>query len=258
MAKSEPGTSTAIIEKLSIDESSFTPAYVQLTQIIHDLILGGELRAGERIPSENELCAAFSLSRMTVRKAISELVARGMLRSVRGKGTFVVNPSTDGGLFFIPDFHEMMREQGAGADVKLLGVRLVAAGKVPAEKLEIRKGKRALYLERVLQEDGEPLIFDRKYVRYDLKQPLLEAELGHGSTDELFKGNAEMAPVRAQLELSVTVLDRREAELLDCRAGDPAFCMEQHIYAANELKVAWGWLLYRGDRFSFKSLSRRL
>lgn len=258
MARSETGPNTAVIEKLSIDESSFTPAYVQLTRILGDLILSGKLRPGERIPSENELSTSFSLSRMTVRKAISELVRRGVLRSEKGKGTFVVNPRTDGGLFLIPDFHEMMREQGASADVRLLGVRVVPAGKIPAEKLEIRKGKRALYLERVLQDSGEPLIFDRKYIRYDSRQPLLEAELGHGSTEELFGTNKEMAPVRAELELSATVLNTREARLLSSREGNPAFCMEQHIYAANEVKVAWGWLIYRGDKFSFKSLSREL
>ena len=258
MARSDINRGTAVIDKLSIDESSFTPAYVQLTQIIHDLILSGDLPSGERIPSERELCAAFSLSRMTVRKAICDLAARGFLRSERGRGTFVVNPTTDGGLFFIPDFHEMMRERGAGADVELLGVRLVKTGRVPAGKLEVRKGSRALYLERVLKDGAEPVIFDRKYVRYDHAQPLLEAELGHGSTEELFNGNPGMAPVRAELELSATVLRRREAQLLEGRAGDPAFCMEQHIFAANELKVAWGWLIYRGDRFSFKSLSREL
>lgn len=246
------------MDTMSIDEGSFTPAYVQLTHIIRDLILSGELHPGERIPSENELCASFSLSRMTVRKAIAELVKAGMLRSERGKGTFVVNPRTDGGLFFIPDFHEMMREQGAGADVKLLGVHLVPAGRVPSEKLGIRKGRRALFLERLLEQDGQPVIFDRKYIRYDHSQPLLEAELGHGSTEELFGKDMGLAPVRAELELTATVLNRREAALLEAGVKDPAFCMEQHIYAANELKVAWGWLIYRGDRFSFRSLSREL
>ncbi len=257
MAQGDAST-IAVTDKLSIDERSYTPAYAQLMRTINDLILTGELRPGERIPSESELCAASSLSRMTVRKAISELVTRGVLRSEKGRGTFVVNPSTDGGIFFIPDFHEMLREQGGGANVRLLGVKLVPAPKVPAEKLGTRKGKRALYLERILADAGEPLIFDRKYVRYDHKQPLLEAELGHGTMEELFGGNRDLQPVRAELELFVTVLDRREAQLLKGRVGDAAFCMEQHIFAANELKVAWGWLIYRGDRFSFKSLSRRL
>lgn len=244
------------MNKLSIDDSSFTPAYVQLTRIINDLVLGGELRPGDRIPSENELCATFSLSRMTVRKAIAELVKAGVLRSEQGKGTFVVNPSTDGGLFFIPDFHEEMRAQGADSRVRLLGVKLVPAGKVPAQKLGVKRGRRVIYLERVLEGGGEPLVFDRKYMLYDHTQPLLEAELGHETVPEIFARRPKYAPVRSDLALTATVLGEREAGLLDSRAGAPAFCLEQLIYAARDLRVIWGWLLLRGDRFSFGSLKR--
>ena len=67
-----------------------------------------------------------------------------------------------------------------------------------------------------------------------------------------------MAPVRADLKLSATVLTRKESQVLGGEEGDAAFCMEQHIFAANERRVIWGWLIYRGDRFSFESSSRLL
>ena len=101
-------------------------------------------------------------------------------------------------------------------------------------------------------------MLDRKYVTLDRSQPLLESELGHGSMEDLFEGNPGMAPVRADLKLSVTTLSAREAQLLGGRKGAPAFCMEQLIFAANDKRVVWGWLIYRGDRFSFESSSRLL
>ena len=215
-----------------IDPADFSPAYYQLAQILRGKIMGGELHPGDRIPSEEELGEEYGLSRMTVRRAIATLSEEGLLRGERGRGTFVVEPKVDGGLFLIPDFHEEMRNRGISTRVRLLGVKAVRA--------------------------KEPLVFDRKYILYDKTQPLLEEELGHGSTTELFSGSSELRPVRAELNLTATILSAREAELLASREGAPAFCMEQLLYAANDLRVVWGLMNYRGDRFSFASLSRPL
>lgn len=241
-----------------IDEDSFVPAYFQLARMLHREILRGGLRPGDRVPSENELSEAYGVSRMTARKAVSLLTEKGMLRREKGRGTFVNSPRVEGGLFLIPDFRDEMRMQGLSSEVRLLGVRAVRTGKTAAAMLGIRRGEKVIYLERVLEGGGEPMVLDRKYILLDRSQPLLESELGHGSVQELFAGNPGMAPVRADLKLSATTLSSREAGLLGTREGAPAFCMEQLVFAANDKRVVWGWLLYRGDRFSFESSSRLL
>ncbi len=251
-------TERALTRLGRIDPDSFVPAYVQLSQILEEGILKGTLRPGERIPSESELGETFGLSRMTVRRAISVLTEGGLLRGEQGRGTFVINPRTEGGLFFIPDFHEEMRSQGADSQVRLLGVKLVPAPEVPARRLGIKRGMKVIYLQRVLEGDGEPLVLDRKYLLYDQNQPLLEAELGHGETADLLSRHPRLAPVRSDLNLSVSVLRPSEARILNGQAGDPVFCVEQLIYAAGDLKTVWGWLILRGDRFSFNSLKKAM
>lgn len=241
-----------------IDSDSFVPAYFQLARMLHQEILGGNLRPGDRVPSENELSEEYGLSRMTARKAISLLTEKGLVQREKGKGTFVSPPRVEGGLFLIPDLRDELRMQGLSPDVRLLGVKVVPAGKTPASILGIGRGDKVIYLERVLEGGGEPLVLDRKYILLDRSQPLLESELGHGSTQDLFAGNPDMAPVRADLKLSATVLSTREAQFLGARKGAPAFCMEQLIFAAADKRVIWGWLIYRGDKFSFESSSRLL
>jgi len=233
---------------------SYVPAYVQLSRILQEAVRRGLLRPGERIPSESELGRLFGLSRMTVRRAISMLVEAGLLDARRGSGTFVVNPRTDGGLFLVPDFHEEMRARGGSSRARLLKVRVAPAAGRAAERLGVKRGRRLIYLERLLEGEGEPLVFERKYLLYDKTQPLLEGELGHGPVSELFAGHPRYAPVRSELELGVTNLRPAEAELLQGKPGDPAFCLEQLVFAANDLRVIWGWLILRGDRFSFHSL----
>ncbi len=252
------GWGVLLAKQFEIDTASFTPAYFQLAQMLHREVMNGNLRPGDRIPSENELSEEYSVSRMTARKAIGLLAEKGVVRREKGKGTFVSRPRIEGGLFLIPDLHDEMRMQGLSADVRLLGVKVVPAGKKATAMLGIRKKEKVIYLERLLTGGGEPLVLDRKHILLDRSQPLLESELGHGSMEDLFAGNPGMAPVRADLKLSATTLSAREAQLLGGRKGAPAFCMEQLIFAANDKRVVWGWLIYRGDRFSFESSSRLL
>ena len=242
--------------KERIDEGDFTPAYFQLARILHGWIMSGELRPGDRHPTEIELCDRFGLSRMTVRRSIAILAEKGLVRRERGRGTFIVGPMVDGGIFLIPDFQEEMRNQELSASSRLMSTRVVVAGEIPARKMGLRKGTRVLYLERVLQGEGQPLAFDRKYLLYDPSRPLLEAEIGHGTTAELFSNCPELLPVRSELTLSATILTPREAEILTSETGSPAFCMEQLVWTVKDLKVAWGWMIYQGDKFVFCSLSR--
>ncbi len=245
-----------MVQQEILEGAAYAPAYFQLAQILYERIMQGELRPGDRIPSERELIESYGLSRMTVRRSIATLTEKGLLRREPGRGTFVLNPRVEGGVFVIPDFHEEMHNQGRSSKVRLLGVKVVEAGKTQAEKLDIKQGERVIYLERILEGAGEPLVFDRKYILIDPSQPLLEAELGPGAAADPLSGNPNMQPVRADLTLSTTELNDREAELLATRPGASAFCMEQLIYVANDRRISWGWLLYRGDRFRFNSESR--
>ncbi|MGQ9629424.1 MAG: GntR family transcriptional regulator [bacterium] len=75
-----------------IDKSSRVPIYRQLKHILKDRIESGVLRPGDRIPTERELVQKYKIGRTTVRQAILELVNEGLLRRVRGRGTFVSVP----------------------------------------------------------------------------------------------------------------------------------------------------------------------
>ncbi len=236
-----------------MDES---PAYQKLARTLHNQFMEGKLRPGDRLPPELEICETFGLSRITVRQALAILVEQGLLRREQGRGTFVVGPRVDGGVFVIPDFYEEMRLRGRPTIAPLITAKLVMITSIPAEKLGIVQGEPAIYLERVLSGEDEPLVFDRKYILYNPARPLLEAELGEGSITDLFREFPDWLPVKSDLYLTVTTLSSREAELLQSTPGKPAFCIEQLVWAANDLRVAWGWMVYRGDRFGFPSMTR--
>lgn len=72
-----------------IDNSTISPYYIQIVGSIRYDIDAGNLRVGDKLPSEAELCEQFNVSRVTVRRALDELKRAGYLETRRGKGTFI-------------------------------------------------------------------------------------------------------------------------------------------------------------------------
>jgi len=77
------------VKNIQIDDSLGVPKYRQIINSIYSAISDGALRMGDKIPSLNEICAEFELSRDTVMVAFNELKAKGIINSIPGKGYYV-------------------------------------------------------------------------------------------------------------------------------------------------------------------------
>ena len=95
-----------------IDRGSFEPPYAQLARAIRERIARGDYRPGDRLPSEAELCAAFEVSPMTVRRAIGELVREDVVVTEHGRGTFVKPPQLAAATFDLADLTRYLAEPG--------------------------------------------------------------------------------------------------------------------------------------------------
>ncbi len=77
------------MEHIQIDDSLGVPKYRQIINSIFQAIAGGRLKIGDKIPSLNQICAEFDLSRDTVMVAFNELKAKGVISSIPGKGYYI-------------------------------------------------------------------------------------------------------------------------------------------------------------------------
>ena len=108
-----------MIEGLSpIDRSSYEPAYVQLVNILSHAIARGDYRAGDQLPTEAELCEAFDVSPMTVRRVIGVLLDRGFVSTTRGRGTFVKPLQLHSATFELTAFRKLLDDPAAEARVR--------------------------------------------------------------------------------------------------------------------------------------------
>ena len=107
-----------------LEKKSQSPLYQQLMARLKNDILAGVYPSGARIPSEQLLCETYGVSRVTVRKAMLDLVQEGLLVRRQGKGTFVADERIQRDLLQITSFSAACRQNGHCAGTKVISAGL--------------------------------------------------------------------------------------------------------------------------------------
>ena len=127
---------------------------MQLVNLLSHAIAAGHYRAGDQLPTEAELCAAYDVSPMTVRRAIGVLLDRGAVSTTRGRGTFV-DPLRWPATFELSAFRDLLAD--SRVEAKVLEARVVPAGARAAANLAVPEGTRIISIRRLLARGAEPL-----------------------------------------------------------------------------------------------------
>ena len=161
------------------------PLYRQLRKLIENEIAAGRWKPNERIPSEAELSRMFSVSRITVRAALTELADEGMLVKIQGKGTFVTNAKSKQLLTIgVSSFEEMCRQNDLEPKRVQLFKKLVDADERDMVQLGAKRGEKIVYLSRLLCADETPLILAEDRMREEFSF-LMEEDLEKKSLNGL-------------------------------------------------------------------------
>lgn len=238
-----------------INKKSVIPIYYQLAKLLEKKIYTGELNPGEKLPPENKIADYFNISRMTVRKALSELIEAGMISSEKGRGTFVTEPKLDNLVFELDNFKEEIEKRGMKPKIKLLKVNIIKANREIANKLNIDLKTRCLDFTMLISANNEPLIYERKYIKYSKQKPILESELEDATLSNLAITHGNYFPVMSKKILKSANADKEQANLLNINKKDAVFVIEQYLYDTNNSSIGWGISVCRGDKFKFSSYS---
>lgn len=237
---------------MEIDRNNPIPLYYQLKQILAKAIDSGELAPCQPIPTERELQEKYQLSRTTVRQAINELVAEGLLYRQRGKGTFVSKPKLRHGPQRPFGLSGYMRAQGLKPGWKLLGMDTVAPPNKVAEQLNLAEGEKALMIERLRLADGEIVGVHIAYVPVSLGLEFTETELIEGDSSlSYLDGKEGLSFSETHRIIQAVAATAREARLLRTRKGAPLLLVQRTTISAEGKPVEYLHALYRGDRFEY-------
>jgi GntR family transcriptional regulator len=234
-----------------IDRENPQKLYLQLYGIIKGKIERGEWVIDSQIPTEEELCRLFDVSKATVRIAVAELVREGYLRRQQGKGTFVCKRVIPEGLSMLTSFKENMLEAGVVFETRVLAQTVMMLTDDLDLKLDIPEDKHIVYLKRVRLVGEEPVLLQESYLPHAVCPALLAEELeGQQSVLELLERRCGVRVTRVRDYIEVVALAAEEAAILGLPAGSPALLLEQYFYAGDK-QVMYTRSVKRPERFRF-------
>jgi len=197
------------------------PLYSQVKKIIKKNITEGIYAVNENIPTEKELQKEFDVSRITVRKALEELMSEGYIARKRGRGTVVLRQSKiEEEIHIDRSFTEEMQSRGVTPGTSHSQLRLIIAGGVIAESLGLKDGAKVLELTRVRTADGIPIAIFQSYINSDMVQITEEEIKNCESLYSLLREKGTPAKLLKEV-FEVSLSTEWSSQLLETPLGTP-------------------------------------
>jgi GntR family transcriptional regulator len=234
------------------DRSRPEPLWHQAVQTLSATIEEGIWSPGEQLPGEQQLCEMLGVSRITVRHALRELEARGLILREQGRGTFVRSSRLVAGSDRVTSFSGDMRTLGLTPGSRLLDGRRVLADARTASALELREPGEVLVLERLRTGDGEPVGIQTTHLRGELVPGLDPRDIGDGSLYELLAERFGLVADLASEVYRVGTATAEDADRLAIAEGSPVFVVIR-IASANGRPFEFTTSRMRADRFEIRT-----
>ena len=245
----------------TINKYSSVPLYFQLKTMIQEKIEGGEYAADSQIPSEQDLCEEFDISRPTVRQAISELTASGHLYKLKGKGTFV---SKSKSLISIRDFNGFTdsildsKDPSANRFIGLEQTTNRAFSKLN-DTFGIRQDMTVDFARITwIGVAGEEMIsLNESWIPLALFPEILSDLQAKKSSQEIVKGKYPLLPYHANSVMDIIHTDPMEASQLHVQPGQPLIRILNTLKARDGKAVELVVTKYRADKCKLTFESHR-
>lgn len=236
----------------SASERERLPLHMRISEELRERISRGEYAPGEQLPSEHQLIIQFDVSRITVRRAIANLVSQGLVTSHHGKGVFVKEQrlavySLSSPLVF---FEEDIKCQGAEPSICNLFFEVVRAPANVRQTLQLPTRNSQVYLQKkLLLIEDMPVALDTSYILPNLGKAFA-AELQDCMTFPILERNG-ISIERIEATFESTRADRELSTHLDIPLGEPLLVYCYTAYTTQNKPILCGRAPSRGDRLSY-------
>jgi GntR family transcriptional regulator len=232
-----------------LSRSSPEPLYRQLAAHLEDAVRSGTLKHGERIETEALLALRFGVSRITVRQAVEDLVAKQILVRKQGKGTFVTSPAVRHDLRRLHGLLGSLFSQAEGASTRLQRYELAQPPAEIAELFDLRPGEPALALDRLYLIEGKPVAFVQAWLVSAVAR-LPAATAGLISTEDMMR-EAGIRIASSQVSIRAEAAGAKVGGLLKISARAPVLVLRRKAFGEDGMVKEVGRCWFCSDAYEF-------
>lgn len=241
------------MDYITLNKLNLTPLYKQLKDSIKSAINSGILKPNDKLPTEDELCERFEISRTVVRQAYSELMAEGLITRHKGKGTFVREQELHGSFFKdIISFDKEMRNLGIEPKTKVLDFRIIPYDQEIFSKLKLGKDEECIFLKRLRFGNNIPLVVVDAYLSANKFPGLIEEDLEKHSLYELLEKKYKIYPIKVKRSFEARIVSNHDADLLQIKRKSAVQFVESIDYDQYNEIIQYSRSVYASNRYKFE------
>jgi len=229
--------------------TSFPPKVAATRALLLELL--GTMSDGEALPAERDLADRWNVSRMTLRRAMDDLVVEGIIARRRGAGTFLTRPRLARRLD-MTSFTEDMLRRGLVPSTRTLEFKPRKADRAASQRLRVPIGEPTIAFARLRLADGQPMAIESSMIRSALVPGLTAADL-ENSWYEVLGERYGIFIERATFNVEPILPDPKIAAWLEIPTTQPCLRLRIESLDGRGRVVEAGEATYRGDTYSLSA-----
>lgn len=240
------------MQSFPLERDGLVPVYVQIRKRLLDRITSGDLKAGDLMPSEQEISGTLGVSRMTARQAVKSLCDWGIAYSMRGKGTFVSPVKLEKNFRQAQSFTEEMNALGFRPSSQVFALKAERAPTEVAEALKAGRNSEVIRLDRLRLANSKPMGVECAYLLHSMCPGLVHVFDPQASLYETLWKQFGLSIAVADEVVEVGLPSAAAASLLRISRNKPVFLFTRVSYARrghSMQAVEYVKSTYRGDRY---------
>ncbi len=226
------------------------PLYDKVYRALREEIENGTLRPGEHLPSERALGELLNVSRITVRRGLQQLVDEGFVEGRRVA-------SFGEPLNSLVSFSEMAAGRGLDATSTVISAIVRDATIDEAERLRIPPGGPIFALRRARMLGGLPIAIDESHISYARVNGIEAVDFARASLYATLRERFGIVATRVDYAIEAVGASPEEAQLLEVEPGSALLRASEVMYDQHEVPTDFGGIVYRGDRYRFRTTLTR-
>jgi len=233
------------------------PRHTQISQWLRTEIENGVYKPDDKLPSENELASKFSVSRVTVRRALQSLESESIIYRCQGLGSFVSEDRAAHHLIKLTDFNEDMSNAGLTPSSVVRKFQTVTVPSWLEELLQVEESTKVLQVDRLRLGDNEPIAYDTTWLPIRYGQLLNEKELSDNTIYDILEKQYEIPIQKGSYRMSAVVANEHLSKELHVEIGCPLFLIDRLTFTIGGKALYYQKRYYRNDRVIYEMTLER-